>query len=64
MGETPAVAATSLIVGALRWRREDFWFNLFSGDSGVAAPRPESLPRVERLRKKMSGRPQSGQPLR
>jgi len=39
MGETPAVAATSLIVGALRWRRDDFWFNLFSGDIGVAAPR-------------------------
>jgi len=38
MGDTPAVAATSLIVGALRWRRDDFWFNLFSGDAGVAAP--------------------------
>jgi hypothetical protein len=38
MGETPAAAATSLIVGALRWRREDFWLNLFSGDAGVAAP--------------------------
>jgi len=38
IGETPAVAATSLIVGALRWRREVFWFNLFSGDVGVAAP--------------------------
>jgi hypothetical protein len=40
IGETPAVAATSLMVGALRWRREVFWFNLFSGDAGVAAPKP------------------------
>jgi len=38
MGDTPALAATSLIVGALRWRRDDFWLNLFSGDAGVAAP--------------------------
>jgi len=40
MGDTPAVAATSLIVGALRWRRDDFWLNLFSGDAGVTAPDP------------------------
>jgi hypothetical protein len=46
MGDTPAVAATSLIVGALRWRREDFWFNLFSGDAGVAASPIPSLYRV------------------
>jgi len=49
MGDTPAVAATSLIVGALRWRRDDFWFNLFSGDAGVAAPRPNSVPCVWHL---------------
>jgi hypothetical protein len=35
MGETPALAATSLIVGALPWRREIFWANLLSGKAGT-----------------------------
>jgi len=53
------------MVGALRWRREVFWFNLFSGDVGVAAPWDMLIASCAQ-RQKLSGRlcfPNSDQAL-